>query len=472
LSIDLYFGNTQEHKMKKLVFACVMALAILSLISAPMLRAQDSTISIKDPAEFTSFDNACGGCASHPGQNNTASAQALEGFLQAYPQSVAKGAALNLLIDIYQGQGDAVKTLDAATRLLQVDPNNMKAIFWSVLVKKTQCGKTVSQKTGLSSDPQTCDDAAVLAHKGLTAPKPAGTSPDEWKKLTAGTYPVFHSAIALDDVASKNDVKSGIGEYRTELMLYQPDQTKSGPGLQDTLQLAACYTKPDAKDLKLAVWFYARAWNYVAPQIKPAVEKAIEYYYVQYHGKLDGLDAIKALAADTVFPSGTFVISAKATPAEIVHKLIVETSNLGSLNLGDKEYALANGVKEDADKMWAVLKDQVTPVPGKVIEATASVIKVAVSQDAKDAKVPDFIVNMKKPLPEKEIPAVGVEYKLPPATALVGTYDSYTTVPAADADSAAAAQIVLRDGEIQAEKKRPAPAHTTAKPSAAHKPGA
>ena len=77
--------------------------------------------------------------------------------------------------------------------------------------------------------------------------------------------------------------------------------------------------------------------------------------------------------------------------------------NRGLLNLGDKEYALANGVKEYADKMWAVLKDQVTPVPGIVIAATDSVIKVAVSQDAKDAKVPDFIVNMKKPLTEKEI---------------------------------------------------------------------
>ncbi len=447
--------------MKKLIFASVMALASLSLIFAPMLRAQD-TITIKDPAEYNSYQNA------YAQSNPTTKAEALESFLQAYPQSVVKGAVLDTLIDLYQGQGDAVKTLDAATRLLQVDPNNMKAIFWSVLVKKTQCTKTVSQRTGLSTDPQTCDDAGVLAQKGLTAPRPASISPTDWKKLTDGTYPAFHSAIALDDIVSKKDVKAGISEYRTALMLYQPDQTKSGPGLQDTLQLAACYTKPEAKDLKLAVWFYARAWNYVAPQIKPAVEKAIEYFYIQYHGNLDGLDDIKALAADTVFPPGTFVITAKATPAEIVHKLIVETSNLATLNLGDKEYALANGSKEDADQMWAVLKDQATPVPGIVIEATDSVIKVAVSQDAKTAKVPDFIVNMKKPLTEKEIPAAGYEYKMPPATALVGTYDSFTVIPATDT-APAAAQIVLRDGEIQPEKKKPAPAHTTAKPSAAHK---
>jgi hypothetical protein len=443
--------------MKKLVFAFVLASASLSLVIAPMLRAQD-TITIKDPAEYNTYQNA------FTQKDPTAKASALESFLTAYPQSVVKSAVLDSLIDTYQGLGDADKTLSAATRLIQVDPTNMKAIFWSVLIKKSQCSKTVNPKTGLSTDPQTCDDAATLAQKGLTAPKPAATSPDDWKKLTAGTYPAFHSAIALDDVVSKKDTKAGISEYRTELMLFSPEQTQSGPGLQDTLQLAGAYTKPDAKDLAQAVWFYARAWNFAAPQIKPAVEKAIEYYYTQYHGKLDGLDDIKAQAAATVFPPGTFQISAKATPAELAHKAIVETPDLSKMALVDTEFILANGAKEDTDKLWAVLKDQVTPVPGTVIEATASVIKVAVTQDAKDSKVADFVVNLKKPLTDKEIPAVGFEYKIPPASALVGTYDSFTQVPATDT-VAASVQIVLRDGEIQLEKKKPVPAH---KPAAGH----
>ncbi len=445
--------------MKKLVFAFVLALASISLVVTPMLRAQD-TITIKDPAEYNTYQNA------FTQKDPTSKAAALESFLTAYPQSVVKNSVLDSLIDTYMGLGDADKTLGAATRLLQADSNNMKAIFWSVLIKKGQCGKTVNQKTGLSTDPQTCDDAALLAQKGLAVSKPAATSPDDWKKLTAGTYPAFHSAIALDDIVSKKDTKAGIGEYRTELMLYSPEQTQTGPGLADTLQLAGAYTKPDAKDLSQAVWFYSRAWNFAPPAMKPQVEKAIEYYYIQYHGKLDGLDEIKAQSAATVFPPGTFIITAKATPVEVVHKLIVETPNLAVLNLGDTEYALANGAKEDTDKLWAVLKDQATPVPGIVIEATASVIKVAVTQDAKDAKVADFVVNMKKPLLDKEIPAVGSEFKKPPATTLVGTYDSFTLVPATDT-AVASVQIVLRDGEIQLEKKKPVAAH---KPAAGHHP--
>jgi hypothetical protein len=425
-----------------------------------MLRAQDSIV-IKDPAEFNTYQMATSQA------DPKAKAVALESFLKAYPQSVVKNAVLDSLIDTYQSLQDADNTLSAATRLLQVDPSNMKAIFMSVLIKKSQCAKSNPV------DMPTCDDAATLAGKGLTAVKPAATSDADWKKLISGTYPVFHSAIALDDIVSKKDFNAGISEYRTELMLYSPEQTTTWPsqGLWDTLQLAEAYTKSDSPDhLVQAVWFYARAWNYATP-IKAQIETKMKYYYTKYHGNLDGLDAVKTQAAATLFPSGTFVISAAPTPAELAHKAVVETPDLSVMNLSDAEFVLANGAKEDIDKLWAALKGKVTPVPGEVLSATSSVIQLAVSQDAKEAnpKYADFIVNLKKPLTDKEIPAVGFAYKIPPGTALVGTYDTFTQVPAT-ATLAQTAQIVLRDGEIQLEKKKPAaPAH---KPAAGHKPAA
>ena len=67
---------------------------------------------------------------------------------------------------------------------------------------------------------------------------------------------------------------------------------------------------------------------------------------------------------------------------------------------------LSFGSKDDADKLWALLKDKPTPVPGTVIEATASQIKVAVTDDAKQAKTADFVVNMKTPLTDKELDSV------------------------------------------------------------------
>jgi hypothetical protein len=279
-----------------------MALAILSLFSAPMLRAQDSTITIKDSAEYNTYQS----CSTQ--SDLKAKSPCLESFLQAYPHSVVKSTALDMLIDAYQAANDPDKTLDAATRLLQVDPNNMKAIFISVFLKKAQCAKT--------GDAQTCDDAAALARKGLLAPKPAGTSDADWKKQTAGTYPVFHSAIALDDAVAKKDFKAAIAEYTAELMLYMDDKIKSGPGLMDTLLLAKAYSQPDSKDLVKSIWFYARAWDFAPASYKPTIEKSLEYYYRKHHGNLKGLDDVKRMAALTIFPPVLFTIETPATPVD------------------------------------------------------------------------------------------------------------------------------------------------------------
>lgn len=442
--------------MKKLVvFASVLAMASLCLVSAPTLRAQDSgTISIKDPQEYNAYTMA--NSQSDPKQK----AAALESFLATYPQSQVKQSVLDTLVDLYEaappaGAADPSKELVADDKLLQLAPNNLKALLYSVIVKKQMS----------HGDVPTLDDAAARANKGLTVPKPASISDDEWKKLTAAAYPLFHSAIATDDVAKK-DFKGAIEEYKAELMLYTPDQTQSGPGLVDTLNLAEAYVnvnpkKPDPKDVINAVWFYSRAWDFAPAAYKGPIEKKVEYWYKNYHGGLDGLDAIKTQAQSTVFPAGLTIAPAK-TPAEKIHDLLQDPgTDLSKMALSDIETILAVGSKEDADKAWAVLKDKVTPVPGIVVESTASVVKVAVTKDAQDAKTADFIVNMKTPLTDKEIPAVGFELKAD-GTQLAGTYDTYTQTPATDT-TAASAQIVLRDGLIQTAKK--APVH---KPAAAH----
>jgi len=527
--------------MKKIVFASVMVLASLSVYCAPMLRAQDSIV-IKDPAEYNSYNSAIG--LTDP----KAKAAALESFLLQYPQSVVKKAVLDNLIDTYYsspqqgGLGDADKALSAASRLLQEDPNYLKAILYSVFIKKNQCGKT--------QDVQTCDDAAALARKGLITPKPDGVADKDWKAQTGGSYPVFHSAIAFDDAVARKDFKGAIDEYTKELMLFTNDQTKAGIGLQDSMLLAQAYAQPDPSDtakanLVKAIWFYARVWNFVPAGYKATIEKSLDYYYKKYHGDMKGLDDVKAQAALTTFPPGTLIIAKAKTPAEQIHDLIVNTPNLMTLNLGDKEFVLAAGNKDDADKMWAVLKDQATPVPGTVIEAPVSVIKVIVTQgvkptdflvklqapvackdfqapgaelkaeedyiltsgvkadtdklselftdpktpikkiaieplvsvikvavtdDAKTAKAADFIVNLKTPVSCKEAPASGSDYGLSgkDQAELDGTYDTYTQV-AATATTAQTAQIVLRDGVIVPEKKKTVPAH---KPAAGHKPAA
>lgn len=399
--------------MKKLVLASAMALASVAFVASPALRAQDNSgqITISDPAEFNAYQNAS--TQSEP----AAKAAALEQFLTQYPNTVVKKAVLDSLIDTYQQANNPVKALDAATRLLQLEPNNFKAIFYSVFLKKQLCQKSVDAATGDPKDPQSCDDAAALAQKGLTAPKPAGLDDAAWKKMTDAAYPAFHSAIALDDVLSKKDYAGAIKEYTTELMLYSPQQTQTGPGLVDTLNLAEAYAKPgDSRDMVKACWFYARAWDFAPAGFKPQIETKLEYWYKRYHGTLDTpqqitdqISGIKTQAQATLFPPSTFAIAPAPSASDLAHKALT-SGDPKSLNLEDKEFILANGTKDDAQQLWSLLQGQLTPVPGIVITADASTLKVSV-EAVPGAKPKDYTVKLNTPAACSAVPPVPPETK-------------------------------------------------------------
>jgi hypothetical protein len=434
--------------MKKFYLASVLAsmsaVAGLSLATAPALLAQATPadqISVKDPAEFNAYQNA------NTQTDPKARASAIESFLQTYPQSTLKKTVLDSLVDAYSSF-DQAKTVDAATRLLQLDPNNLKAMYLIAFIKKQQAGQAAQSNPAQQA--QLLDDAAAMATKGLAATKPADVKDEDFKKQKATTDPFFHSVLAYDDIYSKKDLAGAVSEFRTELQSVPPDQTKVAPALNDTLVLGQTYTQQTPPDMINGVWFLARAEDFAPANFKPVIDKQAKYWYKRYHGKEDGYDAILAAANTSIFPPPDFKIDPAPTPKDIADGVVTSTPDLTTLALGDKEYILANASKDNAEKLWALLKDQVTQVPGTVLAATASQIQVAVTEDAKADKKPDFTVNLKTPLADKDIPAVGSE-----ETNLIGTYDSYTQNPA---------QIIMRDGELQIAKK--APVH---KPSAAHK---
>jgi hypothetical protein len=132
-----------------------------------------------------------------------------------------------------------------------------------------------------------------------------------------------------------------------------------------------------------------------------------------------------------------------------------------------QDYVMANADQADVAAISDILGDSAKVKKLEVAPAIGT-LKVAVTQDAKDNKAPDFIVNLKEPISCKEAPAVGFEYKLQPADELDATYDTYTPVPAT-ATRAATAQIVLREGFVQTEKKA-APHRPAAKPAPGRRP--
>jgi hypothetical protein len=431
--------------MKKVVFASVLAVATGTAYYLPAALAQDQSqgaqsgqITIKDPAEYNAYTNAVGQSA--PAQK----AAAIEAFLTQYPNSVVKEDMLEQLMAAYQQSGDVNKTLDAAKRLLAVNPNNLRGLIFLVYVEKAQAAQNPAQAQ------QLLDDAASKAQAGLNAPKPANLSDADYQKLKAVAVPTFNDAIAADDVAKK-DYKSAITYYTAELKSYtDPAQTQSGPGLLATYYLGNAYIQQDPKDMVNGIWFLTRAAQFAQPPYKDQIEKAAEYWYNKYHGGMDGFDQIKTLTQSSLFPPDTYKPVAAPpppSPQELAHQAVTSTTDLKTLALADKEFILANGSPEDAGKVWDVLKGVTAEVPGTVVSATADSVQLAVSDDAKQSQKADFTINMKTPL--KDVPQAGAQVKFD------ATFDSYTQNPA---------MIIMKDGEAPAPaKKTPAtrrrPAH-------------
>jgi len=434
--------------MKKVVIASLLVAAATSataacvLIAVPMASAQAASgdqpgsITIKDPAEYNDYQNA------NSQSTPAAKASAYEAFLTKYPNTVVKKDLLTQLLTIYQST-DLNKTLDVAGRILQIDPNNLRALAISVYIEKQQA----AQKTSPADAQPLLDKAAAQATTGLAAPKPSDMSDADYQKLKSATAPIFDSALALD-AENKKDYASAIDAFKKELAATDPAQTTVMPALNDTYLLGLAYTQETPPDLPNAVWYLTRAAHFAPAQAQPAIEKAAEYFYKKYHGGMDGFPAIQQEVQTSLNPPADYKPTPAPpppSPADQAHAALA-AGDPKALSLSDKEFILFNGTPADAATVWALLNGVTAQVPGKVIAATADSVQLAVTEDNQQTNKADMTINMKEPL--KTVPAVGS------TVTYIGTFDSYTATPP---------MIVLKDG---APPKAAAPVHhTTRKPA-------
>jgi len=485
--------------MKKLVLASVALAALWSCAivgssafaqasgQAEGTSAACAPPTIKDAAEYNAYANATS--QSSP----TAKAEAIEAFLQQYPNSVAKKDMLVALMDAYRGGGNVPKTLDAAKRLLQVDPDNLRALTFVVYLEHQQS----------NGNQQMLDDAAQYAQKGLSAPKDPCEAQADYDKVKELATPVFYSAIGADD-AAKKDYKGAIDAYTKELQSYKdPAQTTVVPALLDTYYLGNAYVSLDPKDAqnqKMAVWFLTRFAAFAKPPYQQQALAAAEYWYTKFHcGQNDatcrsnppqGFAQVQQLAGvpANVFPPAEYNPSQAPpppSPADLAHTAIVSSAgcsnvtpapppappagsapaaepaaapaaapaataaagappvtvppdcstSLKNMALSDKEFILSNGTAADQQVIWSVMNGVTAEVPGVVISATPDSVQMAVSQDAQQSQKADFTVNMKTPLKDKDVPKQGDK------VTYIATFDSYTQNPP---------MIILKDGEPKA----------------------
>jgi len=405
--------------MKKSLVVMLLVLVTAALVqqsaaqgaAQPGQAAPSSQKQIKDPAEYNAYVNAIQ--QSNPAQK----AQAVEAFLQTYPNTVMKEDALEQLMAAYQQAGDAQKTIDTAKRILQVNPNNIRALAllaYSSRAAASQGGPQMQQNL---------QQAKEYGEKGLQAlqnmTKPEGMSDADFTKLHNETSAIFDGAVGFaalqqkDFATAQKDMREAVAE-------------ESQPSIADIYPLATADLEAKPMNPE-GFWFIVKAAEMAQGTGQQQILEYGRKKYIRYHGKEDGwTDLVNQVkASQSVMPAQGFTVAAAPpppSPAEQAAEL-VKTKDPKQMSFAEWELVLSSGNQQAADTVWNTLKDKAVKLGANVISATAAKLTLAGSQDDFDDKKADITLTMSKPIPAKLVPAAGA------LTQFQGTVSSYTPNP-------------------------------------------
>jgi hypothetical protein len=384
---------------------------------------------IKDPAEY----NAYVGAVQQTDPN--AKISGLEAFLVQYPNSVMKEDALELLMGSYQQAGNAAKMSETANKLLQSNPNNVRALALLAYTERTQAQGGVNAQQNMA-------DAMKHGKAGLAAvdsfKKPEGMSDADFDKLKAQMSSIFNSAVGLGALTAKDyptaqtSLKAAVDASPTDFSLVYP--------------LALSYLQPTPPDYLNGVWYAARA-SVVAPtpQYQAQIEKYAKSQYVKYHGGEDGWPDVLAQAKASPTPPAGFAIKPAPSPAEQAHNL-VQSKKPETMDFAEWQLVLSEGSPEDAGVVWNAIKGKPLQFAAQVISASPTKLTLAASVDDIDKKIADVELTMKTTIPPRLMPKEGGE------TQVEGTPVSYTPKPLV---------MVMEEGSLLRAAAPPAPARKT-----------
>lgn len=400
--------------MKKLLVVMLLVFVMAGIV-VPQGAAQAAPAAqkpqIKDPAEYNAYVNAVQ--QSEP----AAKAQAIEAFLQTYPNSVMKEDALALLMGAYQQAGNAQKTVDAANRLLQVNPNNIRALALLAYYYRnlaSQGGPDAAKNADLSMQ---------YGQKGLDAlpntPKPEGMSDADFAKFHDELGAIFGGAVGFGAL-QKKDLAVAQKDLREAV------EHESQPNIADIYPLATADLEAKPMNPE-GFWFIVKASQLAQG---PGQQQILEYgrkKYIRYHGSEDGwADLVKqAQASQSVMPPAGFTVAAAPPPPSPAEQAadLVKSKDPKQMSFAEWQLVLSSGNQQAADTVFNVIKDKAVKLGASVISASASSLQLAGSEDDIDAKKADITVSMAKPIPAKLVPQPGAQIFFQ------GTVTNYTPNP-------------------------------------------
>jgi len=429
--------------MKKSLVTLLLVLAVAALVQQALAQGTASgqaAPTIKDPAEYNAYVNAVQ--QTNPAQK----ASGLEAFLQTYPNSVMKEDALLQLMAAYQQAGDLQKTLDTANRVLQANPNSVRAL--AVLAYSSRAAAS----QGGPQMQQNLDKAKEYGDRGLQAlhnmTKPQGMSDEDFTKFHNETSAIFEGAVGFSALQQK--------DYTTaQKQLGAAVAEESQPTIMDVYPLAMADLEAKPMNPE-GFWYIVKASQMAQGTGQQQILDYGRKKYIRYHGKEDGWTDIvnQAKSSSSMTPPAGFTVAAAPPPPSPAEQAadLVKSKDPKQMSFAEWELVLSSGNQQAADTVWNTIKDKAVKLGANVITASTSKLTLAGSADDIDEKKADITLTMTKPLPAKLVPAVGslIQFQ--------GTASSYTPNPFMMTMS----EGVLLDKNGNPVSTTAAPAHHTA----------
>ena len=405
--------------MKKLLVIMLLVFAMGGTVvpqaagQAPAAPAAPATQKpqIKDPAEYNAYVSAV------QQQDPAAQAQAIEAFLQTYPNSVMKEDALVSLMGAYQKAGNAQKTVDTANRVLQVNPNNIRALALLAYYYRTMASQ------GGADAAKNADMAMQYGQKGVDAlpntPKPDGMSDADFTKFHNELGAIFEGAVGFAAL-QKKDLATAQKDLRAAVA------DESQPNIADIYPLATADLEAKPMNPE-GFWFIIKAAGLAQG---PGQQQILDYggkKYARYHGSRDGWDdLVKQVQGSTsVMPPAGFTVAAAPPPPSPAEQAadLVKSKDPKQMSFAEWQLVLSSGNQQAADTVWNAIKDKAVKLVANVITASPTKLTLAGSADDIDDKKADINLTMAKAIPTKLVPAVGT------LTQFQATVSSYTPSP-------------------------------------------
>jgi tetratricopeptide (TPR) repeat protein len=295
-------GNFASAAKSVCVNCSGLALSGLLLVSAVAAVGQQAPAGqkiIHDPAEYNAYTAAVNT------QDANKRAEALEAFVQQYPQSVVLTDALEQELAAWQTAGDSSQMKRVAKRLLAADPGNVRVLGVVVALDRVSAARG-----DLASLNEMCVEATGGMREVSTWRKPAGMSDADFAALSKLMNDIFIGAEGFCAVQEKNYPEAR--DWFARALAIDPSN------VQDVYELAIADLESTPVDAN-GFWYCGRAIHLAQSAAIPQDASAMENYcktkYKQFHGADDGWDGVMTVSAAQDTPPADFAKQIKPAPA-------------------------------------------------------------------------------------------------------------------------------------------------------------